>query len=70
MKKIEIQQRPAGKPWGKNRNKLGMIRLTNNLGKARHSVRAAAWPSMRSAGRGLPALPALPHLFVFWMIPI
>jgi hypothetical protein len=43
--------------------------FTNNLGRARHSVRAAVCKSTRSAGRGLPALPILTHLFVIWIIP-
>jgi hypothetical protein len=48
----------------------GIIQMTNNLGRARHSVRAAGWQSTRSAGRGLPALPVFAHLFVIWIIPI
>jgi hypothetical protein len=43
--------------------------FTNNAGRARHSVRAAAWQRTRSAGRGLPALPILPSLFVKGIIP-
>ena len=43
--------------------------MTNNLGGTRHSVRAAAWQPALSAGRGLSALPALPHLFVNRIIP-
>ena len=34
------------------------------LGRARHSVRAVRCQSTRSAGSGLPALPAFPHKFV------
>src|SRR5260221_11645564 len=36
------------------------MRMTDNLGRARHSVRAASCQSTRSAGRGLPALPVSP----------
>ena len=58
-------------PWSnaKKRLHLGIILFTNNLGRARHSVRAAVCKSTRSAGRGLPALPILTHLFVIWIIP-
>ena len=35
-----------------------------NIGRARHSVRAVCCQPMRSAGRGLPALPVLALLFV------
>jgi hypothetical protein len=35
------------------------MHMTYNLGRARHSVRAAPCQSTRSAGKGLPALPAV-----------
>ena len=41
-----------------------MISFTSNLGRARHSVRAAGCPTTRAAGRGLPALPILRSSFV------
>jgi hypothetical protein len=40
--------------------KLGIMHVTGNLGRARHSVRAAVCQSTCSAGRGLPALPVVP----------
>ena len=43
--------------------------FTNNAGRARHSVRAAAGNPTLSAGRGLPALPILPSLFVKGIVP-
>jgi hypothetical protein len=46
----------------------GIIRF-NNDGRARHSVRAAGWQPTRSAGSGLPALPAFSSWFVIWIIP-
>ncbi len=48
----------------------GIMSFTNNAGRARHSVRAAAGQFTRSAGRGLPALPVLPWLFVKGIIPL
>jgi hypothetical protein len=48
----------------------GMMSFTNNLGRARHSVRAGGCPTTRSADRGLPALPILPSLFVKGKIPL
>jgi len=47
----------------------GIIQMTNNLGRARHSVRAALCQATRSAGRGMPALPLLVRLFVIRIIP-
>jgi hypothetical protein len=38
---------------------FGIIQMTNKLGRARHSGRAAAWQPTLSASRGLPALPIL-----------
>jgi hypothetical protein len=40
------------------------------FGRARCSVRAAACQPTHSAGKGLPALPVLPSLFVKGIIPI
>jgi len=48
---------------------FGIIRFTNNDGRARHSVCAAGWQPTRSAGSGLPALPAFSSWFVIWIIP-
>ena len=58
----------------KNTLRSGIMSFTNNLGRARHSarrarapsrqVRAVGCPTTRQAGRGLPALPVLPSLFV------
>jgi len=47
----------------------GIMSFTNNAGRARHSVRAAACQPMRSAGRELPAPPVFPSLFVKGIIP-
>jgi hypothetical protein len=47
----------------------GIMQKTNFLGRARHSVRAACCKTPRSAGRGLPALPILTHLFVIYIVP-
>ena len=52
-----------------NSDHFGIIRFTNNDGRARHSVRAAGWQPTRSAGSGLPALPAFSSWFVIWIIP-
>jgi len=42
----------------------GKLVTATNQGRARHSVRAADWQPMLSAGRGLPALPAVLALVV------
>jgi hypothetical protein len=39
---------------------FGIIRMTNNLGRAGHSVAAAGWQPTRPAGKRLPVLPAVP----------
>jgi hypothetical protein len=56
-------------PFQYLKEKPGSIQMSNNLCRARHSVRAAGWQSTHSAGRGLPALSVYSTLFVTWIIP-
>jgi four helix bundle protein len=48
---------------------FGIMHITDNLGRERHSVRAASCQFTRSAGRGLPALPSFVPFSVMRIIP-
>jgi len=56
--------RECGVQLAGNMIMLGVIQWTNNLGRARHSVRAAVCQAMRSAGQGTARPASLASLFV------